>query len=347
MNKFLFIFIPIVLTFQIKVVALTVDFSFNEVCLGDSTTFISLSFASPNDSIRYQWWDLTGDGRFNDGTGDTVTWLFPDSGYPSVGLKVLTWGGEVSALYKLVPVGEVEANFHFSDGCTGQPVPFYDNSKVFGDEAASYTWNFGDGSSSNERNPIHKFFNTGDYKVIFSIITKIGCTDSMTDTIAIGKSPALTLQFSGDTVFFAGDSVIVSTLETFDSVFWSTGQTTHSITIYSGGTFKVKGWGGGCYNEKSFTTRIKEYEKNPVITTLFTPNGDGINDFWEILNLPTVMPCEATVYNRFGEKVCSTTDYRNDWDGSFNGKILPNDTYYYFVRCYDNVLYKGTVNILK
>jgi len=347
LNRFLIGFILILFTLQIKVVALTVDFTYTEVCLGDSTTFISLSVASPNDNIRDQWWDFTGDGRFNDRTGDTVTWLF-DRGYQSVGLKVLTWGGEVSALYKLVPVGDVKADFHFSDGCSGQPVPFYDNSKVYGDEAASYTWNFGDGSSSNERNPIHTFLNTGDYKVIFSIITKIGCTDSLTDTIAIGQSPVLTLQFSGDTVFFAGDSVTVSTVETFDSIFWfPDGQTTSSITIYSGGSFKVKGWGGGCYNEKSFTTRIKEYEKNPIITTLFTPNSDGINDFWEILNLSTVMPCETTVYNRFGEKVLSESDYRNDWDGSFNGKILPNDTYYYFVRCYDNVLYKGTVNILK
>ena len=338
----------IILMFQVRVVALTVDFSSTKVCLGNPTTLISLSLPSMGDSIRYQWWDINGDGRFNDATGDTVIHTFLSPGYMSVGLKVMTWGGEVKALYKLVPVGQVVTNFSFGLGCNGQFVPFYNKSLIFGDTVAGYLWDFGDGTfPSYEENPNHTFANTGDYHISFSITTKIGCSDTMTGIITVGQSPALNLMFSGDTVFFAGDSVIASTAESFDSLFWSTGQRTLSITIFNSGQFWVKGYSGGCYNEKSFTTRIKEFEKNPVIMTLFTPNGDGINDFWEVLNLTSVQPCEVSVYNRFGEKVLSNSDYQNDWDGSFRGKILTNDTYYYFVRCYDKILYKGTVNILK
>jgi gliding motility-associated-like protein len=341
-------FVIVFTAFQIRVVALSVDFNFDKVCLGDATTLISLAIPSFNDSIRYQWWDLNGDGRFNDATGDTVTYLFLVPGFKNVGLKVMTWGGEVKALYKLVPVGQVDAGFIAGLGCTGQRVPFYDQSILYSDTVTSYQWDFGDGTAwSYEKNPTHSYTLPGNYNILLSVVTRLGCTDSASQTISIGEAPVLNLQFYGDTVFYAGDSVIVSTVESFDSIFWSTGERTGSIIIYNGGQFWVKGYLGGCYNEKYFTTRIKEFEKNPVIMTLFTPNGDGKNDLWEILNLSVVQPCEVNVYNRFGERILSDPEYRNDWDGSFRGNQLPNDTYYFFVRCFDNVLYKGTVNILK
>jgi gliding motility-associated-like protein len=98
---------------------------------------------------------------------------------------------------------------------------------------------------------------------------------------------------------------------------------------------------------KSFTAETREYGDEPEVEELFTPNGDGFNDHWEILNLVKMAPCETEVYNRRGERVFSSSDYNNDWDGTWKGKSLPNDTYYYFVRCYNKKLAKGTVNILK
>ena len=96
-----------------------------------------------------------------------------------------------------------------------------------------------------------------------------------------------------------------------------------------------------------FNVTIKEPGTEPVIGNIFTPNGDGHNDHWEILNLADFKPCRVNVFDRYGTQVFSSSDYKNDWDGSYNGKQLANDTYYYFVRCYDDVLYKGNVNILK
>jgi gliding motility-associated-like protein len=61
----------------------------------------------------------------------------------------------------------------------------------------------------------------------------------------------------------------------------------------------------------------------------FTPNGDGINDRWLITNGNCLTSAKAQVFNRYGAKVFESNDYKNDWDGTYNGKPLPDGTYYY------------------
>jgi len=328
------------------VVALKAEFKSDQVCSGNATTLVSLS--TPRDSIRYLLWDLNGDGKFGDASGDTVKFTFPSSGYHNVGLKALTFAGESKAIYHLVGVGELSVGFSFVTGCSNQQSFFYDQTIVSGDVVTEYTWNFGDGSpQSHEKNSIHTYTYSGQFSVFFKVKTSGGCADSLTQTITIGNPPVVNLVFTGDTVLATGDSVIVSVQGTTDSLQWSTGSKSSYIIIKNPGNYWVKAFLGGCYVQKYFTVRTTQYGSDPVITTLFTPNGDGFNDRWEILNLTRVAPCEVTVYSRTGDKVFYEIDYQNQWDGTFNGKILANDTYYYFVRCFDNVLHQGTVNILK
>ena len=72
--------------------------------------------------------------------------------------------------------------------------------------------------------------------------------------------------------------------------------------------------------------------KLPVIPNTFTPNGDGINDTWNIQYLNTYPNCSVDVYNRLGEKVYSSIGYSIPWDGRFKGADLPVGTYYYIIN---------------
>jgi gliding motility-associated-like protein len=63
----------------------------------------------------------------------------------------------------------------------------------------------------------------------------------------------------------------------------------------------------------------------------FTPNGDGVNDSWEITGLNTYTNCLATAYNRYGVMVFQSKGYSKPWDGLYNGKSLPAGTYYYII----------------
>jgi gliding motility-associated-like protein len=70
---------------------------------------------------------------------------------------------------------------------------------------------------------------------------------------------------------------------------------------------------------------------DPVIPNVFTPNGDGINDTWQIRNLGQYSDCEMTIYNRYGQLVHHCLGYGTEWNGSSNGKPLPASTYYYII----------------
>lgn len=123
----------------------------------------------------------------------------------------------------------------------------------------------------------------------------------------------------------------------------------------------------GC--DTTFSSNIIVLPVKLKIPNIFTPNGDGINDYFIIDNDPTggngqeneeqtrgyefesynplkdyYVRSELTIFNRWGRIVYESADYNNDWDG---GK-LPDGTYFYVLECvgeYDNHRYQGSVTI--
>jgi gliding motility-associated-like protein len=67
------------------------------------------------------------------------------------------------------------------------------------------------------------------------------------------------------------------------------------------------------------------------IPSSFTPNGDGTNDTWNIVDLDTYPDCLVSIYNRNGQAVFQSKGYGKPWDGKLNGNTLPGGTYYYVI----------------
>ncbi|MFX6019440.1 gliding motility-associated C-terminal domain-containing protein, partial [Acinetobacter baumannii] len=65
----------------------------------------------------------------------------------------------------------------------------------------------------------------------------------------------------------------------------------------------------------------------------FSPNGDGINDTWQIQYLHARNPqCVVQVFNRAGQMVFQSNGYAKPWDGRYQGNLLPFGTYYYIIK---------------
>lgn len=81
--------------------------------------------------------------------------------------------------------------------------------------------------------------------------------------------------------------------------------------------------------------------KAPLITlvasNIVTPDGDGINDTWVVRGIENYPNNEVKIFDREGRVVYSAFGYKNTWDATLNGNLLPEDTYYY-------VLYLGQGN---
>nr|HPH00857.1 Ig-like domain-containing protein [Tenuifilaceae bacterium] len=88
-----------------------------------------------------------------------------------------------------------------------------------------------------------------------------------------------------------------------------------------------------------------------VVPEAFSPNGDGFNDTFEVLNIGQFQHITLKVYNRWGNLVYKSDRYKNDWDGTANvslslGSKLPAGTYYYLLEILDTgKTYKGSVFI--
>ena len=70
-----------------------------------------------------------------------------------------------------------------------------------------------------------------------------------------------------------------------------------------------------------------------VVPSGFSPNGDQINDLWQLLGWELYPSLKVGVYNRWGEQLFySDNGYSQPWDGTVDGRVLPVGTYYYIVE---------------
>lgn len=67
---------------------------------------------------------------------------------------------------------------------------------------------------------------------------------------------------------------------------------------------------------------------------IFSPNGDGINEYWKWSNYSNYEGCKLIIFNRAGKSVFEMTSYDGSWDGrTSTGQILEEEAYYFILRC--------------
>ncbi|MCG8474351.1 MAG: gliding motility-associated C-terminal domain-containing protein, partial [Cytophagales bacterium] len=84
------------------------------------------------------------------------------------------------------------------------------------------------------------------------------------------------------------------------------------------------------------------------IPNMFTPNGDGINDTWNILNLSFYTGVDVKVYNQHGVLVFSEENYspQAEWDGTYEGEKVSSGPYFYIIEAGERE-YRGVVNVVR
>ena len=85
-----------------------------------------------------------------------------------------------------------------------------------------------------------------------------------------------------------------------------------------------------------------------TIWTSYSPDGDGINDVWNIGGIDLYPDCTVEIFNRWGYKIFESKGYDIPWDGRWNGKDLPAETYYFAINLGDSSKpITGTVTIIR
>jgi len=99
-----------------------------------------------------------------------------------------------------------------------------------------------------------------------------------------------------------------------------------------------------CIDSVMMTLNIAQAEVD--IPNVFTPNGDGFNELFEIKDLEYYMSNEILIFNRYGKKVYSMNNYQSDWDGD----NLKDGVYFYVLKAngyFGTDIFKGSISIMR
>ena len=230
---------------------------------------------------------------------------------------------------------------------------------------STFTWDFGDGTTSTDADPApHAYPNTGTYtiKLVASDPSTCNKIDSTTVTITVVDKPTAAFSYSpvppkentpfdftnasiGGTHYkwIFGDGTVLETVseDTVVSHLYNVGQTYNVCLV--------------AYNDNGCSDTTCQ-SVTPIVVPLvdvpnaFTPNGDGRNDYIYVRGFG-ITKMVWRIYNRWGAVVFQTGNLQQGWDGRYNGVLQPQDVYTYTlnVEFSDGTQYnkKGDITLLR
>lgn len=238
--------------------------------------------------------------------------------------------------------------------CVGESIVFDD---TLGSNTTSFVWNFGDGVTTQNIHLPHHSYEAGGQYLVNLLGYFAGCgndTTSITKVVNVNNYPSVNL--GPDTSLCPGlsGSVMLLDLTNSGAIYtWSTGATSNSISVTEPGIYWVAATTAG----SNCTTYDSIWVKRDCFINIpnsFSPNGDGINDFFlprEILSAG-LSKFKMSIYNRWGENLYSTEaiDGRG-WDGKYNGKPQPLGSYIYVIDAlFENntrKTFKGNMTLIR
>ncbi|MGB3946552.1 MAG: PKD domain-containing protein [Bacteroidia bacterium] len=273
-------------------------FAANNICLGDSISFIDSSTVSNNNTINHWQWNF-GDGSPID-TLQNPVYEYLNYGTYDVTMMSITDKGCADTINQAFDVHPLPtANFVSSNVCLGFVSSYNDLSTIptntTNDNIVSWIWNFDDNSSTiTTQNTSHTFSAVGAYDVKLKITSSFGCVDSITHTTVINPNPQVNFVAS-DTigceplcVNFSDVSTIVSGVNNNWS--WNLGNGT---IINNTNAFNYCFDNDSLFNPKNYTITLTVTSDSGCVTTLVRNHHIIVNP------LPSanfmVMPITATI----------------------------------------------------
>lgn len=118
------------------------------------------------------------------------TWTYPAEGQYTVTLFAENKDGCKDTTEQIVNIKQAAfANFDYVQVCPGEPVQFFDSSTTDIGPFVSWNWDFGDGSTSTQQNPVHSYAGTGPYNVTLNAVTSDGCEVEVTRQVVFHPIP--------------------------------------------------------------------------------------------------------------------------------------------------------------
>lgn len=158
---------------------------------------------------------------------------------------------------------------------------------------------------------------------LYHVQVETWCGDIIADTIAIDGHPAPAVNLGADTFICENESVHLQAGDGFNTYTWNTGASAPAITVNKPGLYTVTVTDiNGCRATDTIVVILRNCINRLVFPNAFTPNGDGRNDLFRPVVSGNLTSYILTIYNRWGQRIFSTSNPSSGWNGRLrNGKI--------------------------
>ncbi|MBE0642035.1 MAG: PKD domain-containing protein [Bacteroidales bacterium] len=319
------------------------DFDFNASCEDDKKVFYNHTVLDSGNIVAWHW--SLGQGVTSNAAQPER--VYHESGTFPVTLVATTDRGCVDSVTHDLIVGAKPrvafvANTYM--GCERADIQFTDSSSVSDGHIVSWLWDFGDGSYSTGPQIVkHAYEDHGSYNVILTVISDLGCATTLMQPAMISVHPNPVAEFDftptdadvhRPTVFFMNKSTGA------DKFLWVFGDG-HSTTVYEPahnyikpGHYQISLKAETRYGCINYRYREITVKSEPVLflPDAFTPNGDGINDYFAPAGTAYTDEGAVTfsfqVFDRIGNLLFDSPGDLTPWDGRIRGGVnAPEGTY--------------------
>ncbi len=313
----------------------------------DAVTYESdfeLKASNPGD-LGATWSIVAGSGDFDDNTYfnttvrnlsegvNTFRWLMNVNG-------CITYD-DVSVEYRVVPDAAFVVDT--TQGCYPLSIQFTN----YSDGGTEFLWEFGDGYSSTDRNPIHTFDDPGVYTVTLTAPGPDGVNGVYTKDITVFDHPIAEFSYSPDVVYVPGDLLRCYSLsKDAEKYFWEFGDGNTSTDVNPLHEYSTEGVFDltltvesqyGCTDQiikaNAITAVLQGFVKFP---TAFMPRPDGgtsntvgggeTNTVFRPV-YRDVDQYKLQIFNRWGQLIYESTDIDEGWNGFYNSELSPQGVY--------------------
>jgi gliding motility-associated-like protein len=311
------------------------------VCSGATIT-ATFTGSAPNTATATWGWS---GGTVQTGSGlGPYTVKYDRSGIVSLTVKDGSCASVArSILINVIPAPVAAFTLDDPAGCFPFSVAF-NNQTQNGD---AWKWSFGDGGASTSPSPSHTYNNAGVYSVTLIASSQGKCFDTLEqkDLVQVKEYPEAAFTATpGENIpveLHLANFSFTNGSQKANGYQWDFGDSTTSTTANPAHQYQEPGNyivtlkainEIGCVD-----TAVRQFfmvipDKVLIIPNAFSPNGDGINDTWEIAGLRFITDCQVEIFNRWGQSIYNSKGYAAPWDGTWKGKPIPVATYYYIIK---------------
>ena len=207
-------------------------------------------------------------------------------------------------------------------------------------------WKFGEGSSAGGLSVQKCYANPGSFEVSAKFTDINGCSN--TGTFSVETYPIPVADFN----YASAKPIINETVEFTDASYganvtgwtWNFSHLKNQVALKSQTSLSYENPGSyavalvvtsdhGCRDTTVKSITIGD-DFGIFVPDAFTPNGDGINDIFQPKGYG-IVKYELNIFDRWGERLFTTSDFTQGWDGVFSGRgadIVKEDVYIWNIK---------------